>query len=110
MNVLFLFGSMAQTIRFATLTLSLTPNELYYGETNVTIDYIFSGTTTTARWLFTLKMWTVFYQVPQIFQGDELPKDHIKLFRLIGLTGICTINIPWLILAIETKEGSEFIN
>jgi uncharacterized protein with PQ loop repeat len=70
MNVLFVFGSLAQTIRFATLTLSLVPREIYFGETTVSIDYIFSGATTTARWLFTWKMWVVFYQVPQIFQGD----------------------------------------
>jgi len=69
----FIFGSTANTIRFATLSYKLSPDSNFFGETSFALDYLFQGMATSARFLFILKLWTVFRECPPIFLTDSEP-------------------------------------
>jgi hypothetical protein len=106
---LFIFASAANSIRFMTLSLHLNPDEYFFGQTNVSTDYIFSGATTTARWLFTFKFWIVAYEMPKIFVVGAEVKNRNKVYVRLNILAIALINIPWLIICVQSSSRESFI-
>jgi len=92
-----------------TLSLHLNPDEYFFGQTNVSTDYIFSGATTTARWLFTFKFWIVAYEMPKIFVVGAEVKNRNKVYVRLNILAIALINIPWLIICVQSSSSESFI-
>ena len=104
MTALFLFSSASKSIRYATLSANLDPQEPYFGQTSLTADYIFSGMTTTARWLYSFKFWTVAYESPRLFEKKYIVMKDIsqnpKCYSYVSAFAILLCNIPWILLSL----------
>ena len=108
---LFIFASASSTVRFATLSVNITPDATtFFGQTTVTTDYLFAGAMTTARWLFSFKLWQVSYEMPQLFILDFNLKRRNKIYTWINGVIIACINVPWVILACVSKSSGNFVN
>jgi hypothetical protein len=107
---LFIFASASSCVRFATLSVNIKPGEHFFGQTTVTTDYLFAGAMTTARWLFSFKIWQVSYEMPKLFLLDHTLKRHNKLYTWINGVIIACINIPWVILACCNKSADNFVD
>jgi len=99
---LFIFASASSAIRFATLTNNSNDDDHFFGETTVTTDYLFAGATTTARWLFSFKLWQVCYEGPKLFEKAKIKR---RSYKCINTGIIALINIPWLFLSCCQKKS-----
>ena len=73
------------------------------------MDYIFSGATTTARWLFSFKFWIVVFEMPKLFIENPEIKNRATIYFRTNMIAVSLINIPWLIVAFQEKAKKNFI-